>query len=78
MSEIKHGLPAWYNGLIIFLFTPALLFLIITAFIALAVVIVLVLILNMPLAIWCAITGQQFEYKFWSMNQKQTKEKSRE
>ena len=78
MSETKYELPAWCNGLIIFLFTPALLFVIVSAFVVLALMIAIVFIMNFPIAIWCAITGREFKYKFAPQIKKQNKEKSRE
>ena len=78
MSDSAYELPAWCNGLIVFLFTPALLLLIFTSFIALILVVAIVAIMNLPLAIWCAITRREFKYKFAPQIKKQNKEKSRE
>lgn len=72
MKETKYELPAWCNGLIIFLFTPALLFVLLTAFLALVLVVAMALVINIPVVIWCAITGQKYE--LWPMNQKQNNE----
>ena len=74
MSETKYELPAWCNGLIIFLFTPALLFVILSAFVVLALMIAIVFIMNFPIA----ISGREFKYKFAPQIKKQNKEKSRE
>ena len=76
MSPNKYDLPDWCNGLVIFLFTPALLFFIVSAVIALLAILIVIVVVNLPWAVWCAITGRQFEYKFFI--EKQNKEKSRE
>jgi len=75
MSETKYELPAWCNGLIVFLFTPALLFVLLTAFLALVLVVAMALVINIPVVIWCAITGQKYE--LWPMNQNQNEKRSR-
>ena len=74
MKETKYELPAWCNGLIIFLFTPALLFVIGSAVITVLFVIVAVVIVNFPWAVWCALTGRHFEYKFFAPIEKQKKD----
>lgn len=78
MGEKKYELPAWCNGLIIFLFTPAIVLLTVSAFIALVIVVTIILIANLPLFIWCAITRREFEFKYWAPIEKQKKEKNRE
>lgn len=78
MADTNYELPAWVSGLIVFLLTPAIGFLIASAFIALVIVIAIILIANLPLVIWCAITRREFDFKHWAPIQKQKKEKSRE
>lgn len=75
MSETNYGLPAWVNGLIVFLFTPALLILLGTAFIALLVVMAVLLILNTPFAIWAVLTGSEFKPRFYSFTEENEHEK---
>lgn len=78
MSQDKYALPDWCNGLVIFLFTPALLFVIVSAVIALLAILIVIVVVNLPWVVWCAITGRRFEYKFFSPIEKQKKEKCRE
>lgn len=66
MSSNKYDLPDWCNGLVIFLFTPALLFVIVSAVIALLAILIVIVVVNLPWVVWCAITGRQFKYKFFS------------
>lgn len=75
MSDKDFELAPWIVGLVAFALTPAIIFLIGSAFVALFLVFAMLLIANLPFSIWALLTGTEFKPRFYSLTEENKQEK---